>query len=57
MLFEEDMETPLRNLMTTGDKLIKADEGISLEKARQILHKNRIEKLRWSISRASSRRW
>ena len=45
MLFEDDMETPLRDLMTSGEKLIKADEGISLEKARQILHHNRIEKL------------
>jgi IMP dehydrogenase len=45
MLFEEDGETPLRDLMTSGDKLIKAEEGISIEEARQILHKNRIEKL------------
>ncbi len=45
MLFEEDMETPLSELMTSGDKLIKASEGISLAKAQAILHENRIEKL------------
>ncbi len=45
MLFEDDMETPLSELMTGGDKLIKVSEGISLAKAQEILHENRIEKL------------
>ncbi len=45
MLFETDMELQLRELMTCGDKLISVGEGISLEKAQEILHKNRIEKL------------
>jgi len=45
MLFETDMELPLRELMTCGDKLISVGEWISLEKAQEILHKNRIEKL------------
>ncbi|MEA1996163.1 MAG: IMP dehydrogenase [Gemmatimonadota bacterium] len=45
MLFEEDMDILLRELMTAGEKLISAPEGISLSEARKILHKNRIEKL------------
>ena len=45
MLFEEDMETLLSELMTSGEKLIKVSEGISLAKAQKILHENRIEKL------------
>ncbi|HUU28702.1 MAG TPA: IMP dehydrogenase [archaeon] len=45
MLFETDMERPLRELMTTGKKLISARIGISLSEAQEILHKNRIEKL------------
>jgi len=45
MLFETDMELPLRELMTSGDKLISVGEGISQAKAQQVLHKNRIEKL------------
>ncbi|HLA41278.1 MAG TPA: IMP dehydrogenase, partial [Candidatus Glassbacteria bacterium] len=45
MLFETDEERPLRELMTTGEKLISAKEGISLARAQEILHKNRIEKL------------
>ncbi|MBW7997468.1 MAG: IMP dehydrogenase [Candidatus Glassbacteria bacterium] len=45
MLFEVDMEIPLSELMTSGDDLISVSEGISLEEAQQILHKNRIEKL------------
>jgi len=45
MLFETDMERPLCELMTTGDKLISARVGISLAEAQKILHQNRIEKL------------
>ena len=45
MLFETDMELPLGDLMTSGDKLISVGEGISLAKAQEVLHKNRIEKL------------
>jgi len=45
MLFETDEERPLRELMTTGNKLISASEGISQAKAQEILHRSRIEKL------------
>ncbi|MCE5271641.1 IMP dehydrogenase [bacterium] len=45
MLFETDMNRRLRELMTSGDELITAHEGIELAEAQKILHKNRIEKL------------
>ncbi|MEA2062195.1 MAG: IMP dehydrogenase [Gemmatimonadota bacterium] len=45
ILFESDMERRVDEIMTKGDKLISAREGISLEQAQRILHENRIEKL------------
>jgi IMP dehydrogenase len=41
--FERHLDQPVRNLMTT--KLITAHEGLSLEQSKELLHKNRIEKL------------
>jgi IMP dehydrogenase len=41
--FERHLDQPVRNLMTT--KLITAQEGLSLEHSKELLHKNRIEKL------------
>jgi IMP dehydrogenase len=41
--FERHLDQPVRNLMTT--KLITAHEGLSLEHSKELLHKNRIEKL------------
>lgn len=41
--FERDMSQPVSSVMTK--KLITAPEGTTLEQAREILHKNRIEKL------------
>ncbi|SHH22073.1 IMP dehydrogenase [Thermosipho atlanticus] len=43
--FERDLKKPIKELMTPFKKLIVAKEGISLEEARDILHKNKIEKL------------
>lgn len=42
--FERNMDQKVSDVMTK-DKLITAKEGITLESAREILHKNRIEKL------------
>lgn len=42
--FIEDHSLPIRDVMTK-DNLITAPEGISMEKARKILHEHRIEKL------------
>jgi IMP dehydrogenase len=41
--FERNLEQPVRAIMTT--RLITAPEGISLEASKELLHKNRIEKL------------
>jgi len=43
--FEKDLNKPVKSLMTPADKLITAKEGISLDEAEDILHKNKIEKL------------
>jgi len=42
--FEEDFDQPIRNLMTR-ENLITTREGTTLEEAKQILQKHRIEKL------------
>jgi IMP dehydrogenase len=44
-LFETDMEKRVSEVMTPKEKLISAEFGIALEKAKEILHKHRIEKL------------
>ena len=44
-LFEEDMNRSIREVMTTKEKLVTAEYGISLEEAKKILHQHRIEKL------------
>ena len=41
--FERHLDQPVRNLMTTA--LITTREGLSLEHSKELLHKNRIEKL------------
>lgn len=42
--FETNFERPVSEVMTK-DKLVTADEGITLEEAKEKLHENRIEKL------------
>jgi IMP dehydrogenase len=41
--FEKNLEQRVRDIMTT--KLVTAPEGIALEQSKELLHKNRIEKL------------
>ncbi|MCY4512490.1 MAG: IMP dehydrogenase [Bdellovibrionales bacterium] len=43
--FETNLEQPIKKLMTPKEKLVTADKNISLEEAKQILHRHRIEKL------------
>lgn len=43
--FENNYETKVSDMMTPFDRLVFAEYGISREKAREILHKHRIEKL------------
>ncbi len=42
--FETNIQQPIRNLMTT-ENLVTAEEGTTLEQAKKILQKHRIEKL------------
>jgi len=44
-LFEEDWSKQIQEVMTSKDKLITANYGISIEEAKKILHQHRIEKL------------
>jgi IMP dehydrogenase len=41
--FERNLDQPVHDVMTTN--LITAQEGMSLERSKELLHKNRIEKL------------
>ena len=43
--FETDLDRPVRELMTGGDRLVSAPVGTSLEDAVKLLHAHRIEKL------------
>ena len=43
--FEVNLEKPVKQCMTPGDKLVTAEKDITLEKAKTILHRYRIEKL------------
>ena len=43
--FETQLDQPVSAIMTPREKLITANEGITLEQAKEILHKHRIEKL------------
>lgn len=42
---QSDHNTPIAEVMTTREKLVTAPPDIDLDKAREILHKHRIEKL------------
>ncbi len=44
MRFEDDLEKPIREVMTR-DKLVTAKEDVTVEDAKKLLHKHRIEKL------------
>lgn len=43
--FETDREQAIHKFMTSRDKLITADKNITLQEAKKILHRHRIEKL------------
>ena len=45
LVFEEDFQQPIGRVMTPAEKLITAPVGTSLEEAKRILHRHRIEKL------------
>lgn len=45
MRYEEDESTLVKEMMTTRENLVVAEEGIELEDAKKLLHVHRIEKL------------
>jgi IMP dehydrogenase len=45
LLFEDDSNRKVSELMTGGDQLVTAPVGTTLDQARQILHRRRLEKL------------
>jgi IMP dehydrogenase len=45
LLFEDEPEKPIRDVMTHGEQLVTAPVGTSLEEAKRLLHEHRIEKL------------
>jgi len=44
-LFEENRERPVKDVMTPRNRMVVAEPGISLDGAKMLLHKHRIEKL------------
>ncbi len=45
LLFEDDLDRPVRDVMTPRERLVTAPPGITMEEAKRILHAHRIEKL------------
>lgn len=43
--FESSMDTPVHEIMTPKDKLVTVQEGASLDEVKELLHRNRIEKV------------
>lgn len=43
--FEEDMEAKIRDKMTPGSKLVTVREGASLDEAKALMHKHRLERV------------
>ncbi len=43
--FETNLDQPVRNIMTPKERLITVKEGASLEEAKALMHKNRLERV------------
>jgi IMP dehydrogenase len=43
--FEDNLDQPVKNIMTPRDKLITVKEGASLEEARSLMHRHRLERV------------
>jgi IMP dehydrogenase len=43
--FEENLDQPVKNIMTPRTKLVTVKEGASLEEARTLMHKHRLERV------------
>jgi IMP dehydrogenase len=45
LLFEEDLNQPITRVMTPRERLVTAPPDVTLEEAKEILHRHRVEKL------------
>ncbi len=45
LLFEEDLDQPITRVMTPRERLVTAPPDVTLEEAKEILHRHRVEKL------------
>src|SRR5258708_7976508 len=52
--FETNLDQPVRAIMTPRDRLVYVKEGSSPEEARALLHKHRLERVRWIKRNAGS---
>src|SRR5260221_3492294 len=43
--FEDNLDQPVKNIMTPRDRLITVKEGASLEEARALMHRHRLERV------------
>src|SRR3954453_22849904 len=43
--FEDDLDQPVKNIMTPRDKLVTVKEGASLEEAKGLMHRHRLERV------------
>jgi IMP dehydrogenase len=43
--FEESLDQPVRNIMTPREKLVTVKEGASLDEARALMHRHRLERV------------
>src|SRR5438045_9541372 len=43
--FEENLDQPVKNIMTPRDKLVTVKEGASLDEARALMHRHRLERV------------
>src|SRR5471030_2449008 len=43
--FEENLDQPVKNIMTPRDRLVTVKEGASLEDARALMHRHRLERV------------
>jgi len=43
--FEENLDQPVKNIMTPRDRLVTVKEGASLDEARSLMHRHRLERV------------
>src|SRR5947209_2736055 len=43
--FEDNLDQPVKNIMTPRDKLVTVKEGASLDEARALMHRHRLERV------------